>query len=187
MKPKTENHRPKWVASLSRIKSNSCEVNSPSFRSRRGTGAVCTSCKWKAPGLRNGLGIDISHRLPRRAVVWNTTVTKSRSSSVGASVSTRQGRTFATYPASITQISPGCGLFLGIFRLPSVNLLAGCKQEIVGKFHFFLFCREFKNPPRNRATFGFVQLWQFSNDLCCAHERTITGQANERNPVCCRT
>ena len=168
-------------ASLSRIRLNSCEVNSLNFRSRRGRGAVCTSCKWKAPSLRNGFGIVSSHLLPRSAVVWKTTVTRSRSWSVGASVIIRQGRIFATYPASITQISPGCGLILGILRFSSVNLLTGRNQKIISKFHFFLFGGELKNPAGNCPSLRFVQLRQFCYTLCCAHDDTTTESPNEGN------
>jgi hypothetical protein len=175
-------HIPNGLANLSRIKSNSWELSSPSFRSKRGTGAVRTSCKWNAPGLRNGFGICNSHWLPRREVVWNITVTRSRSWSVGASVSTRQGRIFATYPASITQISPGCGLVLRILRFSPVNFLAGRDQKIISKFHFFLLRRQFKNPPANSPSFRFIQLWQFCNDPRCTHNGTVAESMRDRNP-----
>lgn len=172
---------PSRSASLSRTRLNSCGLNSPILRSRRATGAVWTCCKWYAPSRKNGLGIFNSQRLPRNEFVWNTTVTKSSSSSAGGPVRTRQGRIFPTYPASITQTSPGCGLGFGILGFPAVNFPACGHQKVVRQFHLFLLSRQLKNPAGDRPSFRLVEFRQLRNDFRCAHKRTITagiGQCN---------
>src|SRR6266478_6189442 len=47
---------------------------------------VWTCCRWNAPGFKNGLAMESSQRLPRKAVVWRSTVTISSSSSAGVPV-----------------------------------------------------------------------------------------------------
>src|SRR5207249_5596731 len=60
------------------------------IRDRNVTGVQ--TCALPISGRRNGLGMFNSQRLPRRAVVWSRTVTRSSSSAAGLPVSSKAGR-----------------------------------------------------------------------------------------------
>ena len=58
-----------------------------------------------------------SNRDPRVLVVWGATVLSARSLSSARTLTTRQGRTFATMPRSTSQTSLRSGCFTGILLL----------------------------------------------------------------------
>ena len=168
-------HRPGRSANLSSTRLSSDTFNSPSFLSRRGTGAECICCKWYASSLRNGFDICSSQQFSRSEFVWNTTVTRVNSSSAGGPVRTRHGRTLAAKPASMIQTSPGRGLGFRILCFPAINLLAGCNEQIVRQFHLLILRLQIQNPARNRPPFGFAEFWQLCKYLRCAHAFTVAG------------
>src|SRR5207247_1768987 len=126
---KAESQMPKRSAKRSRTKSNSCRVSSPNLRSSFTPATVATRCTSNTPSeSRKLFAIGSSHRFPRIAVVWATTVKTSNSLLFGGGVRIRQARTFAAMPKSVIQISPG--LAAGILGLLVVHLL----EHRVGRF-----------------------------------------------------
>src|SRR5207244_5833634 len=118
-----------------------------------------------------GLGTLNSQRLPRNAVVWSRTVTRSSSSSAGLPVNKRAGRTLAAIPKSISQTSP---LFTaGIFLLHAVEHYCAFERRLIATLNVFIVRGEFRQLFAHRPPFGLGQFRQFIDDISRAHLRNL--------------
>ena len=114
----------------------SCSVvSAPKRRKSFGQGIVTRFCASNAPERRNFVSIATSNRNPRTLVVRGTMVTRARSVSAAGTLSTRQGRTFATIPRSTSHTSPriGSAICFLVPIEPLENRIGNFRQSFVGK------------------------------------------------------
>ncbi len=111
------------------------------------------------------------YRLPRNAVVWSKTVTRSSSSSAGVPVKSRAGRTLAVIPKSTTQTSPR--LTTGILVLHAIEEHRSFKSGLIAEPHVLVLSRQLQEFLADSPTLGLGQLRQFVDDFRCAHARTL--------------
>jgi hypothetical protein len=109
--------------------------------------------------------------VPRRAVVWRKTVTRSNSSSAGAPVRSSAGRTFAAIPKSIHQASPR--LNAAILVLHTVEHHCTLRCSLIARFDICIFGGQLDQTATNQPFLCLGELWQFFNYFCSAHGVTI--------------
>src|SRR5688572_5330697 len=100
----------------------------------------------------------------RRAVVAER---EAKKPNVGASLSSRAGRTYATMPKSITQTSPR--LTAGIVFLHAVEHQGPIQSSLIAGFDVLILGCEFQRAITHQAHFGRCQLRQLIDDFCRAH------------------
>lgn len=89
-----------------------------------------------APALRNATAIAVSNPDCRVLVVCGTNVTNARSASVGGTLRTNAGRTFAVMPKSTSQTSPRTAMSLSGFAFVERE------KDLIGQPDEIVACRE---------------------------------------------
>lgn len=92
-------------------------------------------CASKAPDFRNPTLIAVSNPDSRTLVVCGTSVINARSASVGGTLITNAGRTFAVMPKSTSHTSPRAAMSLTGFAFVEVekDLIGQPDQIVVGR------------------------------------------------------
>src|SRR5256886_11676196 len=124
----------------------------------------------KRPGFQERF-VDGSQRLPRSAVVWSRTVTRSSSSFAGSPVNSSAGRTLAAIPKSVIQISPG--LTAGIVVLHAVEHHCPFHSGLIAERHIGILIGDFEKHLADGSPISLGEPGKFPDDFSCAHAANL--------------